>query len=291
MGTLKIKVAGVWYSIPRGPRGLKGDTGDAGPANSLAIGTVTTGAAGSSASASITGTPPTQTLDLTIPRGDVGAAGVGNPAGAIVMYAGAVAPTGYLLCQGQAVSRTTYADLFTAIGTAYGTGDGSTTFNLPDLRVRLPIGAGTGKALGASDGVAEASRNANHSHSHGHSASASTSTASANVSGSASSDPGHTHGGLTGDAGSHSHGGATGTPSGSANAQNGTGQVVTGSNHTHSISSDGTHQHTISAVNSGGHSHTISVSDSGHSHTASASVGSGGSADHPYVVVNYIIKT
>ena len=62
----------------QGPKGDKGDTGNTGltgPANSLAIGTVTTGAPGSSAAASITGTPPAQTLSLTIPRGDVGATG------------------------------------------------------------------------------------------------------------------------------------------------------------------------------------------------------------------------
>ncbi len=57
-----------------------------------------------------------------------------NPSGAIIAYGGTSAPTGYLLCDGSAVSRTTYAALFTAISTAYGTGNGTTTFNLPDLR-------------------------------------------------------------------------------------------------------------------------------------------------------------
>lgn len=58
-------------------------------------------------------------------------------------------PPGFLLCDGRAVSRTTYADLFAAIGTEWGNGDGSTTFNLPDLRGRAPIGAGTGSGLTA----------------------------------------------------------------------------------------------------------------------------------------------
>ena len=62
------------------------------------------------------------------------------PVGAVFPYGGTSAPSGYLLCYGQAVSRTTYADLFTAIGTTYGTGDGSTTFNLPDLRGRVVAG-------------------------------------------------------------------------------------------------------------------------------------------------------
>ena len=64
-------------------------------------------------------------------------------AGQIIMYAGSTAPTGWLLCNGQAVSRTTYATLFTIIGTTYGPGDGSTTFNVPDFRDRVGVGVGT----------------------------------------------------------------------------------------------------------------------------------------------------
>ena len=61
-------------------------------------------------------------------------------AGMLMPFAGSTAPSGWLLCYGQAVSRTTYADLFSALGTTYGTGDGSTTFNLPDLRGRTIAG-------------------------------------------------------------------------------------------------------------------------------------------------------
>lgn len=60
--------------------------------------------------------------------------------GTMQMYAGSSAPTGWLFCDGSAVSRTTYSALYNVIGTTYGTGDGSTTFNLPDLRGRVPIG-------------------------------------------------------------------------------------------------------------------------------------------------------
>lgn len=60
--------------------------------------------------------------------------------GMILPYAGTTAPSGWLFCYGQDVSRTTYADLFTAIGTTYGTGDGSSTFTLPDLRGRTIAG-------------------------------------------------------------------------------------------------------------------------------------------------------
>jgi microcystin-dependent protein len=69
------------------------------------------------------------------------------PVGVVNMWVGASAPAGggWLLCQGQEISRTTYSALFGVIGTAYGVGDNSTTFNLPDLRGRIPMGAGTGR--------------------------------------------------------------------------------------------------------------------------------------------------
>ncbi len=60
--------------------------------------------------------------------------------GTISPWGGASTPTGWLLCDGAAVSRSTYSDLFTAIGTAYGVGDGSSTFNVPDLRGRTVCG-------------------------------------------------------------------------------------------------------------------------------------------------------
>jgi microcystin-dependent protein len=66
--------------------------------------------------------------------------GLSIPAGVVLPFAGATAPDGFLLCYGQAVSRAIYADLFAAIGTAYGAGDGSTTFNVPDLRGRVAAG-------------------------------------------------------------------------------------------------------------------------------------------------------
>ena len=65
----------------------------------------------------------------------------GTPIGGMLAYGGATAPNGWLLCYGQAVSRTTYALLFAVLGTLYGTGDGTTTFNVPDKRGRMSIGA------------------------------------------------------------------------------------------------------------------------------------------------------
>ncbi len=67
--------------------------------------------------------------------------------GEIIMYAWSSLPSGFLLCDGSAVSRTTYAALFAIISTTYGVGNGSTTFNLPDLRGRCPVGVGRGSGL------------------------------------------------------------------------------------------------------------------------------------------------
>lgn len=76
------------------------------------------------------------------------------PAGSLLATGAAAAPTGYLLCDGSAVSRSTYADLFTAIGTTYGAGNGSTTFNVPDLRGRVPVGVdGAAGRLTANDAL------------------------------------------------------------------------------------------------------------------------------------------
>ena len=80
------------------------------------------------------------------------------PSATIVPYPGGTAPTGWLLCDDSAVSRTTYAALFAITSTTYGTGNGSTTFNVPDLRDRLPLGKGTNNStLGAETTGASAS--------------------------------------------------------------------------------------------------------------------------------------
>lgn len=81
-----------------------------------------------------------------------GGGGGSSLIGEIKAFAGSSAPSGWLLCQGQAVSRTTYASLFAIIGTTYGAGDGTTTFNLPNAEGRTLIGASSGHALGTSGG-------------------------------------------------------------------------------------------------------------------------------------------
>lgn len=62
------------------------------------------------------------------------------PIGSVISYAGSTAPSNWILCFGQAISRTTYSSLFSVIGTSYGPGDGSTTFNVPDCRGRVDLG-------------------------------------------------------------------------------------------------------------------------------------------------------
>lgn len=91
------------------------------------------------------------------------------PVGSVIMFGGSTAPNGYLLCNGQAVSRTTYATLFAIIGTAYGAGDGSTTFNVPDMRSRFASGIGNGPGLtsvtrGATGGQESISQVPPHNH-------------------------------------------------------------------------------------------------------------------------------
>jgi microcystin-dependent protein len=91
-------------------------------------------------------------VDPTIPDPSVTAV----PPGGLIPYGGTSAPTGYLLCDGSLVSRATYATLFAIVSTAFGAGDGMTTFGLPDLRGRFPLGqatSGTGSTLGGTGGL------------------------------------------------------------------------------------------------------------------------------------------
>lgn len=76
--------------------------------------------------------------------------------GTLIMWPTNTPPHSFLICNGAAVSRTTYSELFALIGTTFGAGDGSTTFNLPDFRQRFPLGkaaSGTGSALGETGGA------------------------------------------------------------------------------------------------------------------------------------------
>jgi microcystin-dependent protein len=114
-----------------------------------------------SLSPTFTGTPaaPTASLGTNTTQLATTAFVIANasPSGSITMWPTATAPTGFLLCAGTAVSRSTYAALFALLGTSYGVGDGSTTFNLPNFNNRSPIGAGglytAAQTLGSKDAV------------------------------------------------------------------------------------------------------------------------------------------
>lgn len=259
------------------------------------------------------------------------ASAIGIPVGTIMPYAGSSTPSGFLLCNGAAVSRSTYKALFDVIGTTYGTGDGSTTFNVPDLRQRFPLGlaaSGTGSTLGGNGGTID------HVHtgpSHQHSISsdgAHTHTGPAHTH-SISSDGAHTHTGPSHQhsitaAANHSHTisadgtGNTGTPSATTIVQSGTGVTVASLDHTHTgpshnhggaTGSDGAHDHgaltgaagTGATSSDGAHSHggatgsegTGATSSNGaHDHgalTGAAGAGSTGTANPPFLAINYII--
>lgn len=93
------------------------------------------------------------------------------PAGTVIASAVTSAPAGWLLCNGATVSRTTYRRLFRAIGTAFGVGDGSTTFALPDARDRFLVGAGSTYGVGSTGGAASVTLTEAQMPSHGHTAS------------------------------------------------------------------------------------------------------------------------
>ena len=113
----------------------------------------------------ITGAVTIGTTALTFTRKDAGAA-QGVAPGVVSHFAANTAPSGWLKANGAAVSRTTYATLFAVVGTAYGAGDGSTTFNLPDLRGEFLRGWDDGRGVDSGRTIAsnQAGDNASHSH-------------------------------------------------------------------------------------------------------------------------------
>jgi len=206
-----------------------------------------------------------------------------EPPGLIKMYGGSSAPRGHLMCDGTAVSRTTYADLFAIIGTNFGAGDGSTTFNLPDYRQRFPLGkaaSGTGNTLGGTGGAIDHTHSVpKHYHgmgtgsdlnitssgthtttidiAHGHAASVGSNTTGISATATSTNitvnDPGH----------SHTYGLKSGGTGGYSSTRASTGLSTGGTNETFTVNGDTTG---ISLTN-GNHSHTINVSDGGHSHS------------------------
>ena len=196
--------------------------------------------------------------------------------GAIKPWTKATAPAGYLLCDGSAVSRSTYAELFAVVSTTYGSGDGSTTFNVPQLQGKMPQGydgntynlAGTGGANTVTVAVTnnQAATNATNQ-------SVTVTGSIDNTSITNAQMPSHTHsyektnGGAVPNSGGPS---STGTRAGTANANTGGSGSGTGHNHSHTLSGTLTGNITTSLTGSVTAAGTNSFS--------------------PFVVVNYIIK-
>lgn len=229
-----------------------------------------------------------------------------TPAGAMMDFAGSTAPTGWLLCDGTAYSRTTYATLFAVLGTTFGVGDNSTTFNVPDFRGRVSMGAGTGAQDGGSGTGAISGGTALTARSRGAWGGAQTHT----LTGAESGTSQHQHGasGATvsqqtatftsnvsiSAGGAHSHDinhnaftNATVTGSGLRVAN-----IVTSGGNTTVATQSETHSHTITAANlnagqGSGHVHTLSGNVN---NSVEASASSSHNNVQPFLVVNKIIK-
>lgn len=177
------------------------------------------------------------------------------PTGSVCAFAGSTAPSGWLICDGRAVNRILYDNLFQIIGTTYGSGDGSTTFNLPDLRKKIPIGFSSNE--NGYDNLGDSIGNETHSLTVDELAK-------------------HNHSGSTGNAGGHNHlmydrwnTYAAGDTSGNGftSPANGWNKDGDSNNYTNSV---------------GDHSHSVSIGNTGK--------GDPFSLVQPGVLMNYIIK-
>jgi microcystin-dependent protein len=248
-----------------------------------------------------------QVTDLTTDLSGKAPISAVTPPGVISQFAGASAPDGYLLCTGQSVSTTTYSNLFAAIGYAYG-GSGS-SFNIPNLQNRIPVGKGSdaefdvlGETGGAKTVTLTTANMAAHTHSgttaaetqqHTHSGSTGTESADHGHSGSTGGiSANHTHGpsqdGFTmwnGGVVFGAAGGNFGLPSGLSLSY---GTSTVSNDHGHSFSTGGRNAAHTHSFTTGGRSAT-------HNHTYTTDNGTGTATPvnnlPPYIVVNYIIKT
>lgn len=194
--------------------------------------------------------------------------------GSVYMYAGSTPPNGFLMCDGSAVSRAVYSDLFAEIGTAYGSGDGATTFNIPDLTGRVIVGVSTTNVLGDVGGeenhvlIADELPVHEHtipSHGHSHTITATTPKFTHSI-----TQPAFTYNAPN--AATNSNGSSSGTRAGTstANASRTTNLAIA--------------NHTAAACTKTG-----SVTDCAAFDTSSTGADNGHSNMQPFITINYII--
>lgn len=205
------------------------------------------------------------------------------PASSIMYFARLTAPAGWLKANGAAISRTAYAGLYAAMGTAFGAGDGFNTFNLPDLRGEFIRGWDDGRGIDA--GRALNTRQAGDLASHSHGASSDAQGVHSHG-GSTDTQGEHTHGGTTSPGGLHQHDSGWGesgnrAPYGVARTgAYGSGQSD-GDNNSYMTSPDGEHTHTFRTETAGSHSHRLTTEEGGsHAHNISVAA-AGGSETRP----------
>ena len=230
------------------------------------------------------------------------------PTGTVVPFAGSTAPTGWLLCAGQAIDRILYSDLFSVISTTYGSGNGTSTFNIPDLRGRVPValdnmnGTDAGRlsaanSLGTTGGKEDHQLTTAELASHSHSATANSATLATVEAGS------HVHSVTVSlsDSGTHNHSFRMGRvradeyldnraymAGGTTIDNEGLGTNTYNFDHNTVIKEVGNHNHSATA--------TVTPGSGAHTHSLTGNTGTQGSNTahnnmQPYILLNYIIKT